>query len=496
MPFPFGFGLGFFQGFCLQAFGFGSFGLDPGAAFFDPLLFLVEQGQFGEQGLDKPELFFRKQFPGFGLGGKLVFDQALYLEHGDIVIAALGVDAFGQGVVLDFVALFLFGKAQDTALGEGFEYLVYENGVEFFEPPAQLGLGERLFGAFQGHKGREHLPDGFGILSQAGSDLHHLLVEKIPEYVADIAQAVERLQGEGGFRLPRLVAGNTHVELVEKHLQIGQFDAEGLFPFLDFFKDALCNGLLFAAFQADVAVFQCAHAQDNLFYLVEVHRLYPQFLALQLGQFALEIVKVAQVFFPDGEDDFDRQLHAQDFLHIFDKGILFCLVPDGIELFELVKDQINRLEMLPIYGLQQAGQGGGSLGFGPGRAWFRKILVEPVQGIGFPGFLVGTAGLLQGLKKGFVEVAAPADIQGQPVVALEPAGQSALDQAGLANARRALHQEQVGLENQLIECLDLFVAAKKDVLVFACIGIEEFKRVAFLHGGRGLEVIKIWKTRR
>jgi hypothetical protein len=113
---------------------------------------------------------------------------------------------------------------------------------------------------------------------------------------------------------------------------------------------------------------------------------------------------------------------------------------------------------------------------GAGFSWLRSSLSQssasPVD---------SPAAAFEGVRQGVVEVFAPADIEGQPVVAFKFAGQAALDKTGFARTGSAVYQEEIRLEDHLVEAVDFFLAPEEDVAIFAGVGIEEFEGVFFVH---------------
>ena len=123
-----------------------------------------------------------------------------------------------------------------------------------------------------------------------------------------------------------------------------------------------------------------------------------------------------------------------------DEGLLFVGRTENEQFLELVENQIHRPQMIEIQGLNCLRNGGlvidGSLRMSPDLAVKRRI-----------------------------DIVFSADEQLEPIGRLETVGQAALNQAGLAGARLAVNQHEVGLEDKLVKLLDLFLPAKENFFV-------------------------------
>jgi hypothetical protein len=67
---------------------------------------------------------------------------------------------------------------------------------------------------------------------------------------------------------------------------------------------------------------------------------------------------MTEVFFADTDDHFDGLLYAQDFPDGLNEGFFFAFVTEDVQLFKLVKDEVDRLKMAQVDGFEALCLGG------------------------------------------------------------------------------------------------------------------------------------------
>ena len=301
--------------------------------------------------------------------------------------------------------------------------------------------GQGPAGAVAADQGLEHRLAGQGLV-QSGQ----LFFEKAPEHVVQAPETGQARQGEGGA-LGVLVCGLA-VEAVHDHLEPGQLHRGlgGGEPGQDLVGHP--------GVERHPAAF--AGPLDRLPGLEAVHALDADATAEEVGQEGLELGHGAQVFLTHHEDQPDIPLQAGQIVQGLAEGAPLLPVAEDEQLFELVEDKVDGLEVVEIQGTDALRERGAGRGRGEGVAG--ELGVEGLQ-----------------------EVGPAAHGDGQTVGGLEFVGQTALHQAGLARAGDAIDQQQTGGQQAGIEFLGLAVAAEEDVAVGPGVGVEEFEGIT----GRG-----------
>ena len=405
-------------------------------------------------------------FAGVGEGALGGLQAVVQLVEAPLVLAPVGVDEVGEAVVrqLEMAAL----RAKQAAIFEGGE-----------QPPqgfrgrqwGQVGLrpvveghhfalpfeADRALGAFFRHESAEHFLDRLGrgarvAFLQPGLQDPFLFGQEAVEHIVDLAEKIDLGSGEFQRRIavarPALGIGALVVfapEQVEIYLHVRQRHAG--FEVVDDLP-----GIGGTFFEGDPEM--GARLQDDLLQAGPPHGFYPQPPFGEMGDLPLEAVETGKVLLPH-----DEQEHAggglrrlQDGRHQPQETIDLFFLPQDQQLFELVEDQVHGPHVAgadPLQGVEQALIAQRRAAEGPRAAHFGQ--------------------------QRFVEVVAPADVEGHPIGRLETIGQAALHQAGLAGARGAVHQHDAVLLHELVQLLYLFFPTEKEIAILSRVGVEKLE---------------------